>query len=209
MPVENPGQMPDRDSALGGRICQFPALLFELSFYESIHKFTGHVAEASIIPQRISGKQKLIMSEHFSERLAEALKKSGKSQTEVSALAGITPPYLSDLKKGKKSNPSNDIVSALAKALGVSVGWLLANESKDTPSNSYVLREEPPIYGAKTTAHEWEAMFKKILDDSDLDWLLDRLDQLVDEAVTGDVNAARAVRMIIPRVRARIAAINR
>jgi transcriptional regulator with XRE-family HTH domain len=149
------------------------------------------------------------MSEQFSERLAEALKRSGKSQTEISALAGITPPYLSDLKKGKKSNPSNEIVSALAKALGVSVGWLLANESKGTTSPSYSLREDPPIYGAKTTAREWETMFKKILDDSDLDWLLDRLDQLVNEAAIGDVNAARAVRMIIPRIRTRVAAIKK
>ena len=80
------------------------------------------------------------MSDLFSEKLAEAIRLSEKTQSEIAALVGITPPYLSDLKKGKRSNPSREIVAALAQVLGVSVSWLLASES--SAPESCTLREE-------------------------------------------------------------------
>lgn len=74
------------------------------------------------------------MSELFSNRLAEAISKSPKNQGEIARNAGITAPYLSDLKRGNRDNPSREIVSKLALALNVSVGWL-AGES-DSPANN-------------------------------------------------------------------------
>lgn len=90
------------------------------------------------------------MSDLFSENLAEAIRRSEKNQSEIAALVGITPPYLSDLKKGKRSNPSREIVASLAQALGVSVSWLLTGESGQPESST--LREEPPVYGGAPDA---------------------------------------------------------
>lgn len=59
-------------------------------------------------------------------------------QTQIAAISGITGPYLSDLKQGKKDNPSPEIVKALASCLGVSVSWLFAGEGPMRPIPSDV-----------------------------------------------------------------------
>lgn len=67
------------------------------------------------------------MSENkFSVRLSEAIKASGKSQTVIAKLAGITAPYLSDLKKGHKGNPSQEVLKKLADSLGTTPAWLMS-----------------------------------------------------------------------------------
>lgn len=67
------------------------------------------------------------MSENkFSDRLSEAIKASGKTQTEVAREAGITAPYLSDLKKGHKGNPSQEVLRKLADSLETTPAWLMS-----------------------------------------------------------------------------------
>lgn len=67
------------------------------------------------------------MSENkFSDRLSEAIKASGKTQTKIAELAGITAPYLSDLKKGNKGNPSHEVLKKLADSLGTTPAWLMS-----------------------------------------------------------------------------------
>ncbi len=73
------------------------------------------------------------MNENISERLVTALNLSSKSQTEIASEAGITSAYLSDLKHGKRGNPSKDKISLVAEALGVSVSWLYAGEGPMKP----------------------------------------------------------------------------
>lgn len=49
----------------------------------------------------------------------------GLSQAELGAKAGVTDAYIAQLEKGKKSNPSLDVLKRLANALGVPVTELL------------------------------------------------------------------------------------
>jgi transcriptional regulator with XRE-family HTH domain len=61
------------------------------------------------------------------------LKESAKNQTEIALDSGLTSAYLSDLKLGKRTNPSIAKVEAIASALGVSVSWLYAGEGEMKP----------------------------------------------------------------------------
>lgn len=65
------------------------------------------------------------MSESFSSRLSEAIASSPLTQREIARISGITAPYLSDLKSGKKANPSREIIDKLAGILEVSPARLL------------------------------------------------------------------------------------
>jgi transcriptional regulator with XRE-family HTH domain len=86
------------------------------------------------------------MAENFSARLVLALEKSSKSQTEIAAESGMTSAYLSDLKHGKRSNPSHEKIAALADSLGVSLSWLLAGEgqmARSPPAGNEVRSSDP------------------------------------------------------------------
>ncbi|MCI5791452.1 MAG: helix-turn-helix domain-containing protein [Clostridiales bacterium] len=68
--------------------------------------------------------------EKFTERLSEAIKASGKKQTEIAAEVGITKQCISDFKVGK-SYPSIQTLALLCKVLDVSSDYLLGLEEEE------------------------------------------------------------------------------
>lgn len=68
-------------------------------------------------------------------RLTWARNKTGLSQRRLSELAGIADRLVSLIERGERENPELKTVSALAAALGVSVGWL-ANGEGQQPDES-------------------------------------------------------------------------
>ncbi len=73
--------------------------------------------------------------EEFTERLAEAMKASGKKQTEIAAEVGITKQCISDFKVGK-SYPSIQTLALLCKILDVSADYLLGLDKEEFSSSS-------------------------------------------------------------------------
>jgi transcriptional regulator with XRE-family HTH domain len=59
-------------------------------------------------------------------RLRHAREGRGWSQEELSRRSGVRRALLSELETGKKSNPSANVLLALARVLHVSVDYLLA-----------------------------------------------------------------------------------
>jgi transcriptional regulator with XRE-family HTH domain len=71
----------------------------------------------------------------FAERLDEALKLKGwsarqaqREMTRIHPDLAITHAYISGLRRGKHTNPSTEVVTALAQLFGVPVGWLLGED---------------------------------------------------------------------------------
>jgi transcriptional regulator with XRE-family HTH domain len=75
----------------------------------------------------------------FAERLGLALSKRGYTGAQLAAAlteAGIpiTRAYVSQLRTGKQTNPTLQVLRALAACLQVSVGWLLGEDTTDSGS---------------------------------------------------------------------------
>src|SRR5437763_1211741 len=56
----------------------------------------------------------------FGVRLRKLRKERNLTQVEVAKAVGIAQSYLSDLERGIETNPSREVIRALAKVLGVS-----------------------------------------------------------------------------------------
>ena len=65
------------------------------------------------------------------ERLAEAVRRSGRKQRAIAADAGIAPETLSNILRGRQRHASFNIIARIAYATGVSVGWLLEEDGFD------------------------------------------------------------------------------
>lgn len=149
------------------------------------------------------------MSENFSQRLTQAIRKSNLNQGEIAERAGITAPYLSDLKQGKKSNPSREIIAKLAEILSVSPAWLMALSENISPSenpktatcltNPNKLQEPPAPYGNE----KYRLLFERLIAEADPRWLVERVETLQDLAYKGDTDARLLVAEILPRLRNR------
>lgn len=61
-------------------------------------------------------------------RLRYARTEAGLTQQALGTLAGVTGPYVSMLEGGHRANPRALELEAIAKALGVTTGWLLHGE---------------------------------------------------------------------------------
>ena len=59
--------------------------------------------------------------------------------------AGVTPAYVSRLLSGGKKNPSAEVLSKLADALGVSVAWLMTGQG-EMMAEGAVMREDAADY---------------------------------------------------------------
>ncbi|MGI5281716.1 helix-turn-helix domain-containing protein [Nonomuraea polychroma] len=73
----------------------------------------------------------------FADRLDEALKLKGwsarQAQREMKRThpdLAITHAYISGLRRGKHTNPSTEVVTALAQLFDVSVSWLLGEDPR-------------------------------------------------------------------------------
>lgn len=62
--------------------------------------------------------------ENFTSRLVEAIKASGKLQTQIAKEVGVAKQCISDFKSGK-SNPSIQTLTLLCISLDVSADYLL------------------------------------------------------------------------------------
>lgn len=87
----------------------------------------------------------------FSERLAKRLSERQLRPAQLAKQAGVDKGYLSTLLSGEKSNPGEEIVERLAKALDVSKGWLATGEGQPhvyishSSSDSSVVQELPDL----------------------------------------------------------------
>jgi transcriptional regulator with XRE-family HTH domain len=81
-------------------------------------------------------------SSSFAERLLLARRHSGLDQKELGRRANVSNTYISDLERGRVTNPGIEIIFALAEALGVPVIDLLGIEV-DPPE---VDEDNLPVY---------------------------------------------------------------
>lgn len=70
-------------------------------------------------------KHKPFVTLSVGERLVYLRKLSGKTLREVSKESGVSYGYLSDLERGKFSNPGVDRLLTLSKAFGITVSEFL------------------------------------------------------------------------------------
>lgn len=87
--------------------------------------------------------------ENFSGRLSQAMDASGISQARLAERTGLTAPYISELRKGRKQNPSPEVAGKLAAALGCSPVWLMHGQG-DPPAPGAagaIADEHPGTYG--------------------------------------------------------------
>ncbi len=82
-----------------------------------------------------------IISSTLASRLQYALRASGRSQTDIATESGITSAYLSEMKKGRRDNPSVAVLQKLAQACGVDFAWLAHGNTAIEPAD--LLLESP------------------------------------------------------------------
>lgn len=76
------------------------------------------------------------MSE-ISKRILRARTALGLSARGLSLAAGLSDGFVAQIERGTIKNPGVNVIVALAKALGVDVGWLLTGEGRgpaETPA---------------------------------------------------------------------------
>lgn len=66
----------------------------------------------------------------FGQRVRATRKRLGMGQDELSAASGIERPQLSRLENGHRENPGASIAVLIARALDVSVEWLVTGEER-------------------------------------------------------------------------------
>lgn len=98
----------------------------------------------------------LALVKNISERLAEAIKASGKSKGALAAHLGVPQSSVSRWLAG--GEPRSERLTEIAKFLGVDVKWLMSASIAESSANpkepgigdsAYVMREEPAVYGTK------------------------------------------------------------
>ena len=62
------------------------------------------------------------------DRLRAVARDTGQSHRELSGLAGLAPSHLHQILAGDVTRVTLHVASGIARATGVSVGWLLAGE---------------------------------------------------------------------------------
>jgi transcriptional regulator with XRE-family HTH domain len=65
------------------------------------------------------------------KRLKKLRKDSDKTLKEVGEKVGLSDVYISDLEKGKKINPSKEVLEKLANYYDVSIDYLLGREKEE------------------------------------------------------------------------------
>lgn len=82
------------------------------------------------------------------ERLKHARERKGWSQRELARQAGVRHAIISELETGKKTDTMGSILKRLARALGVSVDYLLGGPGTMRTKS----RREPPWERRRDTA---------------------------------------------------------
>lgn len=86
----------------------------------------------------------------FSSRLSQAMDTAGITQARLAERSGLTAPYISELRKGRKQNPSPEVAGKLAAALGCSPAWLLhgTGDPPDPDATPHIAEEPRGHYGS-------------------------------------------------------------
>ena len=71
----------------------------------------------------------------FGERLASKRREKGWSQRELARHAGVSHTIVADVEKGARHSIGTDAAKKLARALGVSVDYLLGTFEDDEPGD--------------------------------------------------------------------------
>lgn len=82
------------------------------------------------------------------DRLREARKRAGLSQSAVASAVGIAQGTYSDLERNTGSGSKH--IVAIARVLGVSPDWLLTGEGSETPQSAKVREEQRATMEAMT-----------------------------------------------------------
>src|SRR5262249_7234541 len=92
----------------------------------------------------------------FGRRLRQLRKQRGLTQPALEALSGVGRAYISALERGERTNPSRDVIQALADALGVTgadlagAAWV---ELEDVP-----VEKGSPTYDLHRLLSVWSAL---------------------------------------------------
>jgi XRE family transcriptional regulator of biofilm formation len=78
----------------------------------------------------------------ISENLRRIRKELGISQIDLSKATGISNEYLSKIERGRKENPSMDILNKLSKALNCSVDELTGENTEKQEKSTYEMIED-------------------------------------------------------------------
>jgi hypothetical protein len=69
------------------------------------------------------------------------------------------------------------------------------------------VKDSGAAMGGKEAGKDYKTLFYKVAQESDLTWLLDRVDQFLEEAAGGDVEAAKLAQLLLPILRSRCEAL--
>lgn len=83
------------------------------------------------------------------ERIVELRNRRGWSSNYLATLSGVSSGYLSDIEKGKRKNPSGEIIARIAKELDTTVDYLLGRT--DDPKPMAPDRQFEPRFNPKMT----------------------------------------------------------
>lgn len=82
-------------------------------------------------PEKLAGNT--VAAATLGERIRQARESAGLSQSALSRLAGISGPAMVELENGLNTKPTASIVTALARALGVTRDWILLGTGTPPP----------------------------------------------------------------------------
>jgi transcriptional regulator with XRE-family HTH domain len=94
------------------------------------------------------------MSANWRDRLRQAIRESGMTQSLIARRAGIAPETLSRILSGNHSRPEFSTIVRIARAVRASVGWLLQERG-------YAFNEEQVKQLRKAAAIITEAMAER------------------------------------------------
>lgn len=83
--------------------------------------------------------ENVVMSDTLAHRLLIARRDLGMLQDTLSDAAGVSRPYISELERGRVTNPTVEVIESLAKVLGVRpeylLGWTEDPLGEDQPAS--------------------------------------------------------------------------
>lgn len=80
------------------------------------------------------------MANDWRERLRLAVARNGRKQAAIAWQAEIAPETLSRILTGKSARPQLETIARIARACGVTVGWLLGERYPFTEDERRILR---------------------------------------------------------------------
>jgi transcriptional regulator with XRE-family HTH domain len=83
--------------------------------------------------------------DYWRERLRLAVEQDGRKQAAIAWDAGIAPETISRILNGTHARPQLETVARIARALGVTVGWLLNERRAFTDEQRRKLRRAAAI----------------------------------------------------------------